>query len=105
VNKRLTSSEKKLTLLLLCWLFGLFGIHRFYTGKYISGGLQLLGILLGGVAAFFEAKVWMLSPPLIPHTHTSLQNLKMFRISHCGLARARSQFFNLMLEIVAPTIG
>jgi TM2 domain-containing membrane protein YozV len=50
------SREKKLTLLLLCWLFGLFGVHRFYTGKYLTGGLQLLGIILGGVAAFFEAK-------------------------------------------------
>lgn len=34
-----TSVEKKLTLLLLCWLFGLFAVHRFYTGKYRTGGL------------------------------------------------------------------
>jgi TM2 domain-containing membrane protein YozV len=52
-----SSGEKKLTILLLCWLFGLLGVHRFYTGKYFSGGLQLLGVILGGVAAFFEAKV------------------------------------------------
>lgn len=57
MDNQLTSSEKKLTLLLLCWLVGLFGIHRFYTGKYLTGGLQLLGVLSGGVAAFFEAKV------------------------------------------------
>lgn len=50
------SNEKKLTLLLLCWMVGLFGVHRFYTGKYLSGGLQLLGVLLGGVAAAFHAK-------------------------------------------------
>ncbi|HEX8138920.1 MAG TPA: NINE protein [Pyrinomonadaceae bacterium] len=50
------SDEKKLTLLLLCWGFGLFGVHRFYTGKYLSGGLQLLGVLLIGVAALFHAK-------------------------------------------------
>lgn len=56
MDKQLKSDEKKLTLLLLCWLVGLFGIHRFYTGKYLTGGLQLLGVLLGGVAAFFEAK-------------------------------------------------
>ena len=56
MDKRLTSNEKKLTLLLLCWFFGLFGVHRFYTGKYLSGGLQLLGVLLGGVVAFFEIK-------------------------------------------------
>ena len=56
MDTELTSNEKKLTLLLLCWFFGLFGIHRFYTGKYLTGGLQLLGVLLGGVAAFFEAK-------------------------------------------------
>ena len=51
-----SSSEKKLTILLLCWLFGIFGVHRFYTGKYLTGGLQLLGVVLGGVAAIFEAK-------------------------------------------------
>lgn len=56
MDKTRVSDEKKLTLLLLCWIFGLFGVHRFYTGKYRSGGLQLLGVLLGGVAAFFEAK-------------------------------------------------
>src|ERR1044072_5487946 len=41
--------EKKLTLLLLCWLFGLFSVHRFYTGKYFSGGLQLFAFLLAGM--------------------------------------------------------
>jgi len=50
------SGEKKLTLLLLCWGFGLFGIHRFYTGKYFSGGLQLIGVVSGGVVALFHAK-------------------------------------------------
>ena len=50
------SSEKKLTLLLLCWLFGLFAIHRFYTGKYRAGGVQLLIIALAGLSAVFKAK-------------------------------------------------
>jgi TM2 domain-containing membrane protein YozV len=56
MDKRLISSEKKLTLIFLCWIFGIFGVHRFYTGKYITGGLQLLGVVLGVVAAIFEAK-------------------------------------------------
>ncbi|MDR0484185.1 MAG: TM2 domain-containing protein [Alphaproteobacteria bacterium] len=30
----------------LCLLFGVFGIHRFYLGKYITGTLQLLFSLL-----------------------------------------------------------
>ena len=63
MDKTHVSSEKKLTLLLLCWLVGLFGVHRFYTGKYLSGGLQLLGVLLGGIAALFHAKA--LALPLI----------------------------------------
>lgn len=45
MNLTKVSNEKKLTLLLLCWLFGLFGIHRFYTGKYLTGGLQLLMVV------------------------------------------------------------
>jgi TM2 domain-containing membrane protein YozV len=37
------SEEKKLTVLLLCWpVFGCFGLHRFYTGKHITGLLVLL---------------------------------------------------------------
>jgi TM2 domain-containing membrane protein YozV len=46
VDKALISNEKKLTLILLCWLFGLFGVHRFYTGKRLTGGLQLLGLAI-----------------------------------------------------------
>jgi TM2 domain-containing membrane protein YozV len=57
MDKAQASNEKKLTLLLLCWIFGIFGVHRFYTGKYLTGGLQLLGVMLGIVAAIFEAKV------------------------------------------------
>lgn len=57
------STEKKLTVLLLCWLVGLFGVHRFYTGKYLTGGLQLLGVVSGGVVALFGLK--SLAPPFV----------------------------------------
>jgi TM2 domain-containing membrane protein YozV len=56
MDKTQVSNEKRLTLLLLCWLVGLFGVHRFYTGKYLTGGLQLLGVVLGGVVAFLGIK-------------------------------------------------
>jgi TM2 domain-containing membrane protein YozV len=51
------SNEKKLTLLLLCWLFGLFGVHRFYTGKYYTASLQLLTLGLAVVLGLFEVKI------------------------------------------------
>lgn len=57
MNRMEVSQEKKLTLLLLCWLFGLFSVHRFYTGKYISGGLQLLCFLIAGVFGTLEIEV------------------------------------------------
>ena len=62
MNKTLISSEKKLTLLLLCWLFGLFGVHRFYTGKRLTGGLQLLMLGSAIVLGLFEVKIL----PIIP---------------------------------------
>jgi TM2 domain-containing membrane protein YozV len=57
VNKIQTSKEKKLTLLLLCWLFGLFGVHRFYTGKYIMGGLQLLTWGIAGILSLTNYEI------------------------------------------------
>lgn len=57
MDKAQVSSEKKLTLLLLCWLFGLFAVHRFYTGKYLAGALQLLFIAMIGVSALFKAEI------------------------------------------------
>lgn len=50
------SREKKLTVLLLCWLFGLFAVHRFYTGKYLSAGLQLLALFVAVMTAVAKAK-------------------------------------------------
>ena len=57
MNKNIVSNEKKLTLLLLCWLFGLFGVHRFYTGKYRTASFQLLTLGLAVVLGLLEIKV------------------------------------------------
>jgi TM2 domain-containing membrane protein YozV len=65
VDKRVISNEKKLTLILLCWLFGLFGIHRFYTGKYFTGALQLLMLLLAVVLGLLELKILPIIPAAI----------------------------------------
>jgi TM2 domain-containing membrane protein YozV len=62
MDKTQISNEKKLTLLLLCWLFGLFGVHRFYTGKYPTGCLQLLALGSAVVLGLFEVKLL----PIIP---------------------------------------
>ena len=44
-------SEKKiLPALILCFTFGIFGAHRFYTGKTATGVLQLL--TLGGLGVW-----------------------------------------------------
>lgn len=57
MDKAQASNEKKLTLLLLCWLFGLFGVHRFYTGKYRTGVLQLLTLGLAGLLSLSNNEV------------------------------------------------
>lgn len=38
------SGEKKLTVLLLWLLVGIFSVHRFYTGKSLSGAIQVLNL-------------------------------------------------------------
>jgi TM2 domain-containing membrane protein YozV len=55
--KAQVSNEKRLTLLLLCWLFGLFGVHRFYTGKHLTGGLQLLTWGLAGILSLTKNEI------------------------------------------------
>lgn len=49
MNKTQVSREKKMTMVLLCHFLGWFGIHRFYTGKKLSGILMLLTLGCGGV--------------------------------------------------------
>jgi TM2 domain-containing membrane protein YozV len=65
MDKTKISSEKKLTLLLLCWLFGLFGVHRFYTGKHLTGSLQLLALGSAVALGLFEVKILPIIPAVI----------------------------------------
>jgi TM2 domain-containing membrane protein YozV len=62
MDKTQISNEKKLTLFLLCWLFGLLGVHRFYTGKYLTGGLQILAWVLAGLLSLSKSEII----PVIP---------------------------------------
>lgn len=64
MNEAPVSNEKKLTLLLLCWLVGLFGVHRFYTGKYLSGALQIFILCLAGLLIHLRARPQMAFPVL-----------------------------------------
>jgi TM2 domain-containing membrane protein YozV len=64
MNNNQVSNEKKLTVLLLCCLVGLFGVHRFYTGKSISGILQFLTLCLSGILIHLEARPLMALPVL-----------------------------------------
>lgn len=48
------SRMKKLTLLLLCWFFGLFGLHRFVAGKRGTASMQLGALLLFGLFALLD---------------------------------------------------
>lgn len=57
MKKMQISQEKKLTMLLLCWLFGLFAVHRLYAGKYRTAGIQLLIWALVGVLALFKLEI------------------------------------------------
>jgi TM2 domain-containing membrane protein YozV len=45
------NNTKWLTLLLLCWFLGIFGVHRFYSGHIVIGVLQLL--TLGGCGIWY----------------------------------------------------
>ncbi len=65
VNETHISKEKKLTLLLLCWLFGFLSIHRFYTGKYLTGGLQLLMLVSAVVLGVLEFEIFWPIPAFV----------------------------------------
>lgn len=45
------SPKSRLVAMLLCWLFGYLGIHRFYVGKVGTGLLMLL--TLGGLGIWW----------------------------------------------------
>lgn len=62
MNEMQISAEKKLTLLLLCWLFGLLGVHHFYTGKYLTGGLYLLALVLAGLTGLSNIEILSVIP-------------------------------------------
>ena len=53
------ASEKRLLpAVLLCMLFGVFGVHRFYAGKVGTGILQL--VTLGGLGIWWMVDLIML---------------------------------------------
>ena len=43
ISAEITEQRRKwIICLLLCWVFGVFGVHRFYTGHIAIGVVQLL---------------------------------------------------------------
>ncbi len=45
---------KKWTVLILCLFFGIFGVHRFYEKKYVTGIIYLLTMGLGGIGVAYD---------------------------------------------------
>ena len=54
MNPDNVSSKSRLVALLLCFFFGVFGVHRFYVGKVGTGLLQLFTIGGLGLWAFID---------------------------------------------------
>ena len=52
------SEKRLLPAVLLCMLFGVFGVHRFYAGKVGTGILQL--VTLGGLGIWWMVDLIML---------------------------------------------
>lgn len=48
------SPHSQLVTLLLCWFLGVFGVHRFYVGKYGTGLLQLFTLGGFGIWSFID---------------------------------------------------
>lgn len=46
--------RSKLMAFILCWLFGVWGVHRFYTGKIWTGLLYFITGGLCGVGSFID---------------------------------------------------
>ena len=59
------SNEKKLTVLLLWLLVGIFGVHRFYVGKSLSGTIQVLNLCLMILLMHYEVKPFVIFPTLL----------------------------------------
>ncbi len=56
---RLPSERRLLPALLLCLLIGVFGAHRFYAGRTVSGVLQLL--TAGGLGVWWLADIILIA--------------------------------------------
>lgn len=52
------SKKERGVALLLCLLFGLIGVHRFYTGKHTSGIIMLLFTVVG--FTIIISAIWVL---------------------------------------------
>lgn len=48
------SEKSKVAAALLCFFFGVFGVHRFYVGKLSSGILYLVTAGLFGIGALVD---------------------------------------------------
>ena len=53
-NSTNTSTKSRLVLSIICFLFGIFGIHRFMTGHLISGTIYLFTFGLFGIGVFID---------------------------------------------------
>ena len=54
------SEKRKLPAFLLCFFFGIFGVHRYYVGKVATGLLQLFTVGGLGLWVLFDLLVILL---------------------------------------------
>ena len=52
--------ERKLIYLILCWLLGFLGIHRFYVGKIFTGFLYFLTLGFLGIGQTIDLVVGLI---------------------------------------------
>jgi len=75
-NKPEISSASRVVALLLCWLLGFLGVHRFYLGKWFSGFLMLaLSGSSVGTFIYFVLKVGVGEDGSAPETFASMNYL------------------------------